>query len=160
MEARGFTPIVRPVGGHLAAYGPGSLVVHLWGPHPEARSDIKARFRLAGEALASPHGSLGVDARVGAVPGEYCDGEFSVNAAGRVKLVGTGQRIVRTGFLLSAVVMVASSEPERDALVEAYAALGLDLEPSTVGCVADVAPGVTLADARGAVTDALSRLTV
>ena len=35
---------------------------------------------------------LGVDARVGEVPGEYCPGRYSVNARGAVKLAGIGQR--------------------------------------------------------------------
>ena len=57
---------------------------------------------------------LGVDARVGEVPGEYCPGAYSVNARGRVKLIGTAQRLVRGAALLGASVVVgdgAASAP-------------------------------------------------
>ncbi len=161
VATRGFAPVVRPVGGHLAAYGEGSLVLHLWAPHPDPRAHIRARFELFGAAMTSALRGLGVDARLGPVPGEYCDGEFSVNASGSAKLIGTGQRITRAGYLFSALVMVHDAAPAREALTSAYAALGLDFAPETVGCVADHAPGVTLDVVReqlvAALADLLSR---
>ena len=36
---------------------------------------------------------LGLDARLGELAGEYCPGEFSVNLAGRSKVMGVGQRV-------------------------------------------------------------------
>lgn len=156
--AHGFTPIVRPVGGHLAAYDEGALVLHLWGPHTDARSHIRARFALLGGALAHALGSLGVDARLGPVPGEYCDGEFSVNHAGRAKLAGTGQRITRAGYLFSAVVMVREAGPARQVLTEAYQALGLDFRPSTVGCVEDSVPGITITQVRERLLESLGAI--
>ena len=155
-ERHGFAPAIRPVGGHLAAYDEGSLILHLTAPHPEPRLHIRERFAIFGDAVASGLRSLGVDARVGPVPGEYCDGEFSVNDAGRSKLVGTGQRIVRGGFLFSAVVMVHSPDSARAALTDAYAELDLEFRPSTVGCVADSAPGVTADDVRTVLVEALA----
>lgn len=154
----GLAPVVRPVGGHLAAYDGGSLVLHLWGPHSRAREDIQARFALLGATIAAALRGLGVDARVGAVPGEYCDGKYSVNAAGRVKLAGTGQRIAGRGFLFSAVVMVHASAAVREALCAAYALLDLELDPRSVGGVSDAVPGVTLDDVRGGLIDALSEV--
>ncbi len=155
----GFEPVVRPVGGHLAAYDEGSLVVHLWGAHPDPRRDLQARFRLVGEALADAAAELGVpDPRVGAVPGEYCDGAWSVNSGGRAKLAGTGQRLFRGGYLFCAVVTVTRPEPVRALLAAAYEELGLPLDPATVGCLADHAPGVTVADAREVVAAALTRM--
>jgi octanoyl-[GcvH]:protein N-octanoyltransferase len=156
LAARGLAPIIRPVGGHLAVYGDGALVVHLWASHGDPRAHIRERFSLLTGALAQGLRTLGVDARVGPVPGEYCDGEFSVNDAGRTKLVGTGQRIVRTGYLFSAVVMVHSAEVAREALVPAYRELGLALRPETVGCVADSAPGVTVEEVREQLVSALA----
>ncbi|MCH6472601.1 lipoyl protein ligase domain-containing protein [Sinomonas terrae] len=158
LESKGFAPIIRPVGGHLAVYGPGDLVIHLWAPHPEARSHIRHRFRLFGEALARSLQGLGVDAQVGPVPGEYCTGEFSVNDSGRTKLAGTGQRITKHGYLFSAVVMVEDASPARSVLGEAYGMLGLDFREESVGCVADSAPGATVGDLREAVVDELSRI--
>lgn len=156
LAARGLEPIIRPVGGHLAVYGEGALVVHLWAPHPDPRAHIRERFSLLAGAMVRGLRSLGVDAQVGPVPGEYCDGEFSVNLGGRAKLAGTGQRIVRNGYLFSAVVMVHSVEPAREALTAAYHELGLAFRPETVGCVADSAPGVSVETVRDELVDALA----
>ena len=106
-------------------------------------------------AASARASALGADARVGRVPGEYCEGEFSVNDAGRTKLVGTGQRITRRGYLFSAVVMVHGADRAREALAAAYPLMGLELDPTTVGCVADSVPGVTLEDVRAEVLAAL-----
>ncbi|MEZ5091733.1 biotin/lipoate A/B protein ligase family protein [Nocardioides sp.] len=151
VAAHGYPPVLRPVGGRLAVYDEGSLVLQLLAPHPEPTRHLRERFSLMGEALAAALRSLGVDARVGRVPGEYCEGEFSVNHAGLTKLVGTGQRLTGRGFLFSAVVMVHGADRARAALVDGYAALGLELRPETVGCVADALPDVTL----GQVSDAI-----
>lgn len=98
VSLHGFTRIIRSVGGHLAVYDEGALVLHLWAPHPAPGTHIRTRFELFGDANAKALTGLGVDARVGAVPGEYCDGEFSVNDSGRVKPAGAGQRITRAGY--------------------------------------------------------------
>lgn len=146
-EAAGFEPVVRPVGGHLAVYDPGSVVLHLWNRHPDPRRDPRQRFAAAASAIAAALGDLGVpDVRVGPVPGEYCDGMWSVNVAGRAKLVGTGQRLFRDGFLFSAVVMATASEPVREILASAYDALSLPFDPDTVGCVANEVPTVGVAE--------------
>ncbi|MFJ6077136.1 lipoyl protein ligase domain-containing protein [Pseudarthrobacter sp. NPDC092419] len=155
LAARGYEPIIRPVGGHLALYGSGDLVVHLWAPHADPRSSIKERFDSFGRNTAAALRGLGADARVGAVPGEYCTGEFSVNDAGRAKLAGTGQRLTRHGYLFSAVVMVEEAGPARAALEEAYALLDLDFRPESVGCVADAVPGTTVDDVREALAHRL-----
>lgn len=158
VAAHGFAPHLRPVGGRLAVYDEGSLVLHLLSGHDQPRLHIQERFSLLGEALAEALVGLGVDARVGRVPGEYCEGEFSVNDSGRSKLVGTGQRITRGGFLFSAVIMVHGADRARAALEAAYPLMGLDLRPETVGCVADAVPGVTLDEVRDAVLVAIGRL--
>ena len=158
VAAHGFSPMLRPVGGHLAVYGPGALVLHLWARHPDPRAGIQPRFEIFGAAVAGALRGLGVDARVGPVPGEYCDGRFSVNCGGRSKLAGTGQRIVKDGFLFSAVVMVHSTARVREALTEAYASLALDFDPATVGCVADSVPGVSVADAVEAIVPELAHV--
>lgn len=154
----GFAPVVRPAGGRLAAYHEGALVLDLVARHPQARDGYRERFAVLGEHLAAGLRTLGVPAAVGAVPGEYCPGEFSVSAAGTTKLVGTAQRLTRHGYLLSAVVLVSDPEPVRAVLVDAYAALGLDWRPASVGAVADHAPGVTVADVEAALLPGLREL--
>jgi octanoyl-[GcvH]:protein N-octanoyltransferase len=158
LEAVGFSAMVRPVGGHLAVYDEAALVVHLTAPHPAALDYITARFKAFAGALVTSLSAFGVDARVGPVPGEYCEGAFSVNRSGCAKLAGTGQRVTRGGYAFSAVVSVCESGRVRQALEIGYAALGLDLRPQTVGCVADTAPGVTVDQARREIVAALGRV--
>ena len=126
--------------------------------HPQARDDFRERFAVLGAQLAAGLRTLGVPAGVGPVPGEYCPGEFSVNAAGTTKIVGTAQRLTRHGYLFSAVVLVTDPEPVRTVLVDAYAALGFDWRPASVGCVADHAPDVTVADVEDALLPGLHEL--
>ncbi len=144
------------MGGHLAIYDEGALILHLCAAHSEPRTHIRARFALFGRAMAEALRTVGADARLGPVAGEYCDGEFSVNNAGRAKLGGRGQRITRAGYLLSAVVMIHDAGPARAALTDAYAKLGLVFRPETVGCVADSVPGISTHDVREQLVATLS----
>jgi hypothetical protein len=87
--------------------------------------------------LAAALAALGIDARVGEVPGEYCPGAWSVNARGRTKLVGIGQRLIAGGAHRGAVIVVGGSERIRQVLVPVYDALGLAWDPATAGSVED-----------------------
>jgi octanoyl-[GcvH]:protein N-octanoyltransferase len=146
----GFTPVIRGAGGRAAAYDDGCLIFDEVMPAGVSIAGIRERFADDARRQAAALRSLGVDARVGEVPGEYCPGEFSVNARGRVKLIGAAERIVRGSWLHSSVVVVASTEPIRRVLVDVYAALGLDWDPATTGAIADEAPGVGLDSVREA----------
>ena len=64
------------------------------------------RFVEFGELLTGALRAVGVDARLGPVPGEYCPGEFSINDGRGHKLVGTAQRLVRGGWLFGTVILV------------------------------------------------------
>ncbi len=116
------------------------------------------RFRAEGERLAGALATLGVDARVGEVPGEYCPGAYSVNARGRVKLVGTAQRLIRGGALLGASIVVGDGVGVRAVLRDVYAALELEWDDATAGAVDDEVPGVTLAAVEDAVIAAYAPL--
>jgi octanoyl-[GcvH]:protein N-octanoyltransferase len=154
---RGFTPVIRGAGGRAAAYDEGCLVFDEVMPASESTAGIQARFAGEARRQAEALRGLGIDARVGEVPGEYCPGEFSVNARGRVKLVGAAQRIVRGGWLLSSVVVVHGAAGLREVLSGVYAALGLDWDSATVGAIADEAPGVGVEDVRRALLAAYAR---
>lgn len=145
--ARGFVPAVRRAGGRAAAYHRGCLIVDHIQPETDAIAEAKPRFRFFGELFTAALASLGVDAGVGEIAGEYCPGEFSVfgrGAAGTVKLVGTAQRVVSGAWLFSSVIVVEDSAPIREVLVDTYAALGLDWDPRTAGGAADLVPGLTV----------------
>jgi octanoyl-[GcvH]:protein N-octanoyltransferase len=109
-------------------------------PDPEPRAGIHERFERTAERLARALRRLGVDARVGEVPGEYCPGRYSVNARGAVKLAGIGQRIVAGGSHTGVVLVVSGEERINDVLRPVYEALNLPWEPQVTGSVATESP--------------------
>ncbi len=149
-QRRGYAPVIRGAGGRAAAYDDGCLVVDEIMPSRRSMSGIRERFAAEAERQAQALRSLGVDARVGEVPGEYCPGEFSVNARGRTKLIGSAQRTVRGAWLFSTVVVVRPAAGLRAVLEDVYAALGLDWDPATTGSVADEVPDVSIEDVQRA----------
>jgi lipoate-protein ligase A len=153
----GFTPVIRGAGGRAAAYDEGCLVFDEIVPAADSMTGIQARFSEEAERQAHALRTLGVDARVGQVPGEYCPGDFSVNARGHTKLIGAAQRIVRGAWLLATVVVVESAPRVRAVLEDVYAELGLDWDPATTGSVADEVPGVGVEDVRRALVEAYAR---
>ena len=116
------------------------------------------RFRSEGERLAGALAALGVDARVGEVPGEYCPGAYSVNARGRVKLIGTAQRLVRGGALLGASIVVGDGPGVRAVLRDVYAALELEWDDATAGAIDEEVAGVTVDEVERAVVAAYGAL--
>lgn len=140
----GFEPVLRAPGGHAVAYHDGCLGIDEVLPAADPIAGMHDRFAASGELLAGALASLGVDAGVGSVPGEFCPGEFTVNARRRVKLVGTAQRVVRRASLLAASVAVTGADSLRGVMQDVYAALALDMDPSTVGAVDGEVPGIGL----------------
>jgi octanoyl-[GcvH]:protein N-octanoyltransferase len=155
-RAHGFAPALRQPGGHAAAYDAGALCLDHVRPEAEAIPQLQARFEAAGELFAAALRAVGVDARVGEIPGEYCPGQWTVSARGAVKLVGTAQRLVRGGSLLGAVVLVRGGARVRAVLEDVNAALGLEWDPATVGAAEDEVPGLTVDAVERAVLDAYS----
>lgn len=138
-RAHGFTPVLRSPGGHAVAYHEGCLGFDSLVGEDDPIAGMHDRFAATGSSLAAALRGLGVDARVGPVPREFCPGEFTVNARGAVKLVGTAQRVLRHASLLAASVAVDGADRLRAVLVDVYAALELDMDPATVGAVGDEA---------------------
>jgi lipoate-protein ligase A len=122
-------------------------------PSEDSLIGIEERFAADASRYAAALIGLGIDARVGEIPGEYCPGAFTVNARGATKLVGAAQRLVRGGWLLSTVIVASGSDRLREVLDDVYRTLELDWDPSTVGSVVDEAPGVDI----GELEDALLR---
>jgi lipoate-protein ligase A len=154
-RAHGFAILEREPGGQAAAYHSGCLVAEEYTAGADATSGMHERFRSRADTYARALRGLGVDARVGEVPGAYCPGAYSVNARGRVKLVGTAQRVVRGAWLLGAVVVVSDPGPLRAVLEDVYAALDVAWDPATVGAVGEEAPGVGSSEVEPALLGAL-----
>src|SRR5689334_13306728 len=152
-RAHGYEPVLRLPGGHAAAYNRASLCVDVVWSLDDPIPGTHDRFAVEGERFAGALRTLGVDARVGEVPGEYCPGEYSVNARGRVKLIGTAQRVVRGAALLGASIVVGDGPGVRAVLDDVYAALEFAWDASTAGAVDEEVPA-TVEQVRAAVIDA------
>jgi lipoate-protein ligase A len=137
----GFGSVVRLAGGRAAVFHQGTLEMAHAVADPDPRGGIHTRFRATAELIAGALRRLGVDARVGEVPGEYCPGRWSVNAGGERKLAGIGQRVISGGAHVGTVIVVEDAAAVRRALGPVYTALELDWDPATVGAVSDEAPG-------------------
>jgi len=135
----GYTPVERLAGGRAAVFHEGTISFSRAGrtAGPEGSyGGTRDRFAAMATTIADAIATLGVDAGVGAVEGEYCPGEFSVNARGAVKLAGIGQRVVVAAAHAGAVVVVRGAGRIRTALEPIYAALELEWDPRTTGSVA------------------------
>ena len=138
-RATGFDAVLRLAGGRAAVFHEGTIAFAWAVPATDPIDGITARFRTMATALATAFQRLGVDARIGEVPGEYCAGRWSVNVAGRRKLAGVGQRVVRRAAHTGGVVVVDDAAAVIRALTPVYAAFELDWDPAATGALADEA---------------------
>ncbi len=136
-RAVGFGAVRRLAGGHAAVFTEGTLAFAWCLPADDPRLGIRERFDLLATIVVEALAGLGVDARIGAVPGEYCPGDHSVNARGKRKLMGVGQRIVRGAAHVGGVIVLRGSERVREALLPVYRALELEWDPESAGSLED-----------------------
>jgi octanoyl-[GcvH]:protein N-octanoyltransferase len=142
----GFEAVLRLAGGRAAVFHEGTVSLAHSIPGADPRPGIHERFERSAELVTAALRELGVDARIGEVPGEYCPGGYSVNAGGRTKLAGLGQRLIAGGVHVGGVIVVEHADLVREALVPVYDTMGLDWDPASAGAVSDEAPGTTLDD--------------
>lgn len=155
-RAQGFEAIERLAGGRAAVFHEGTIAFSWITPDETPRERIRERFEALAEILVEAFRGLGVDARVGEIPGEYCPGEHSVNARGRTKLMGVGQRVLARAAHVGGVVVVSGADRVRDVLLSVYDALDLSWDPHTVGSLEDEVPGISWDAAATAVLDAFA----
>ena len=136
-RAAGFEAIERLAGGRAAVFHSGTIAFSWTMPDTVPREDVMARFDEAADIMMRSLRRLGIDARVGEVDGEYCPGQHSVNARGKRKLMGVGQRLIRGAAHVGGVVVVRGGDRIRDVLLPVYDALGVLWRPETVGSVED-----------------------
>ena len=157
-RATGFEAIERLAGGRAAVFHEHTLAIAHARPDDDPQAHIYPRFEESSGWIERSLKRLGVDARVGEVPGEYCPGGYSVNARGVKKLAGIGQKLIKRGGHLGGVLVVENGARVRGVLVPVYQALGLEWNPSTAGSVADEIGNVTLDDAEDALIAELEEL--
>jgi hypothetical protein len=150
----GFAPVMRVGGGRATAVDAGVLQL---GIGERAAASTTERFVATADLLRSSLARLGVVTEVGELPGEFCPGAWSLHAGG-IKLCGIAQRVSRGAAWTEAFVMVTDAGPRRAAMVPVYAALGVPLDPGTVGALDDLVPGLRWEDAAAAVRTELGEL--
>ena len=133
----GYHAVNRLAGGRAAVFHEGTIAFAWTIPDPDPRARVWERFDEIAEIMAAALKSLGVDARVGEVPGEYCPGKHSVNARGVKKIMGVGQRTISRAAHVGGVLVVSGSRRIRDVLTPVYDALELDWDPEATGSVED-----------------------
>jgi octanoyl-[GcvH]:protein N-octanoyltransferase len=141
-RARGFEPIERGTGGRLTMFDEQALAITLISPHPEPHQHTIRRYEIFSTAIAGALAKIGIDARVGELPDEYCPGKFSINASGRFKLVGIAQRMNRRCVQMGAIIAVERSDKACAAIAEAYTAMGLAFDPVTYGAITRLVPSL------------------
>jgi lipoate-protein ligase A len=141
-QAGGFEAMLRLAGGRAAVFHEGTIAFAWTRPEPDPKAGIRERFEEASALVVDALGALGLDARVGEVPGEYCPGSYSVNAAGRRKLMGVGQRLASRAAHVGGVIVVHGGRRIREVLLPVYDALGISWDPATVGSVEDEDPSI------------------
>lgn len=142
-RAHGFTPTLRVGGGRAAAIHEGALTLGI--AAPIAGSTTSERFTWFADVLLGALRRVGVGARRGQLPDEYCPGDWSLHAGG-IKLAGISQRVRRRAAWTEAFLIVREGDRVRSLLRDVYAALDLPLDASTAGALEDLMPGVQVGD--------------
>jgi lipoate-protein ligase A len=150
-HTQGFAAIKRLAGGRAAVFHESTLAFAWTIPDPESRSRIDERFRELANLMRDAFRALGVDARIGEIPGEYCPGEYSINTRGERKIMGVGQRVVSGAAHVGGVIVVADGERIQRILTPIYAALGIVWRPETVGSIREDVGAVTLTEVAQAI---------
>lgn len=154
-RAAGFEAFIRLAGGRAAVFHDQTVAISWVVPDERPIDRIRARFTFVSGLLVDAFATLGVEAGVGVLPGEYCPGEFSVHVGNR-KVAGLGQRLTRSASHVGGVVVAAGGDRVRRALIPVYEELGLDWDPGTAGSLSDAVPGIGPHAVIDAIVDRLS----
>ena len=146
----GFAAVERLAGGKAAVFHEGTIAFAWTTPHPDPKTGIAERFRAISSIIVEALSRLGVTGTVGEVRGEYCPGRFSVQVGGR-KVMGVGQRLVRSAAHVGGVLVAHSPELVNLPLVPVYEALGYEWRPEATGAI-----GNPVDDVIGALTGAFT----
>ncbi|HSJ71711.1 MAG TPA: lipoate--protein ligase family protein [Acidimicrobiia bacterium] len=155
-EGHGYDPTIRIAGGRAVVFSP-TIVRFAWTiPSEDPARTMHERFRVLANGVVSALASLGITSAIGEIPNEYCAGEYSVSVLGARKVMGVGQRLSRSAAQIGGMIVVADPDDINTVLVPIYDALGVRIDPSATGSLADVA-SVTVDDVLDALTAALAR---
>lgn len=139
----GYTPTIRIAGGRAIVFHEHTIRFAWTVPSPDPAKDTHRRFAAVAQHVVDTLTWFGVKARVGELPREYCPGAYSVHLVGPGtapgKVMGSGQRLARKASQVAGMIVVRDAAAVNGVLEPVYSALGLDMDPSVTGCIADVA---------------------
>jgi octanoyl-[GcvH]:protein N-octanoyltransferase len=145
-QRSGFQVAVRSAGGGAVAYTTEALVIDHVRHEPQALTGQQTRFERFAALYAGTLRGLGIPAVIGAVPGEYCPGAYSVNVRGCKKVVGTAQRVLQNAWLFSALIVLGDESRLQAVLQEVYDLLDQPFDECSVGSVGAEAAGLRATD--------------
>ena len=154
----GYTPVIRPAGGHAAIYDGRSVLIEQVTAEDDVTAGLQARFQQLAGRLKTALATLGADARIGELRGEYCPGRYSINVGGVLKVAGIAQRAVRGAALTTATVTVGGGADLRTAVTAVYEALKIEVDAGVAGALDEALPGVTPGEVTAAIRDAYGPL--
>ncbi|WP_226040320.1 lipoate--protein ligase family protein [Natrinema sp. DC36] len=160
---RGFPPLERDVGGRAVAYdGETTLAFARVEPIPDIRAGTTERYERVTVDLERSLEALGLEPTRGEPDDSFCPGTHSLSVVDasadgrrRRKVVGIAQRVRQGAALVAGVVLVANREELAGVLAPVYDALGVPLEPASIGTVSDAGGPADPARVRTAIEDAL-----
>ncbi|MXX01087.1 MAG: lipoate--protein ligase family protein [Acidimicrobiia bacterium] len=142
----GYEAVERLAGGRAAVFNEGTLAFSWAIPSSDPVRRIGLRFAEIDRIVVGALSSLGFDARVGEVKGEYCPGRYSVNLSGRWKVMGVGQRLRRGVAHVGGVVAVSGRADINRVLTPVYRALAFDWDRNATGSLRAARPETTMAE--------------
>jgi lipoate-protein ligase A len=136
---QGFDPTIRIAGGRAVVFH-ADVIRFAWTvPSTDPVAEMHSRFTTVASYIVAALATLGVDASIGELAREYCPGAYSVHIDGGGKVMGSGQRLARTAAQVAGMVVVDHADIVNNVLSPIYATLGIDMDPSVTGAVADAA---------------------
>lgn len=157
-RASGFEPIERGTGGRLTMFDEHALAITIISPHADPHQHTIKRYEIFAGAIAVALLKLGIDARIGELPNEYCPGKFSINAEGRVKLVGIAQRMNRRCIQMGAIIAVERSDKACAAIADSYQAMDLAFDSATYGAISEFQTRVAYSQVRDSLLASISAM--
>ena len=157
-RVEGYEAVERLAGGRAAVFNEGTLAFSWAIPTSDPVGTIGVRFEEIDRIVLGALSSLGFDARVGEVEGEYCPGRYSVNLSGRWKVMGVGQRLRRGVAHVGGVVAVWGHEAINRVLTPVYRALSLEWDPDATGSLRAARPDTAMSGVADALLAELALL--
>lgn len=152
-KAEGFTPVIRLAGGRAAVFHEGTLAFSWQTRTDQPKLGITERFEFITSVLVAALYSMGFNADVGEVPGEYCPGRYSIHISQK-KVAGVGQRLVSGAAHVGGVLAVSDPASINRVLTPVYEAMELAWDSNVTGAVSDFS-NVPINAVSAAVTDQL-----